>query len=170
MSLLSEQIADSVSCPVSAALVHGLAVEELRDGLGHRDRPLEVEEMPDAGDRAFLDVGHPGAQELGDFHPERRCVAAKDRERRLADSGGFRVAELPLGESRQLDLEEGLGVLDSLGHHARDAGLEQRPAIVPPHATHGGEEHGERLLVLAGGVRVEHRGCLLQEGLTGRNR
>src|SRR5687768_6987874 len=50
--------------------------QELRQHLSDRLGTLDLQEMADPVDRAFLDVRERGAQELGDLHPQRPGVRA----------------------------------------------------------------------------------------------
>ena len=82
-----------------------------------------------------------------------------------ADSG----VERPAGQGRQLDAEEGVGVLQGVGHGAGNARLDQGLAGLPVEAAHGGHEDRQRLLVLAGGVGLEGGPRLLEKRLGPRH-
>ena len=71
--------------------------EEVGDCLGDGRGTLDVQEVPDAVDRALLDVGDRVAEELGDVYPQRRGVAAEHGEHRLADGRRVVGVESPLG-------------------------------------------------------------------------
>ena len=72
--------------------------------------------------------GSADAEELGRLHPYRLGVGAQHRQDGLADGGCLFAAEHPLGEGGQLDSEEGVRVLDGLGHGAWETLVEQRSA------------------------------------------
>jgi hypothetical protein len=76
----------------------------------------------------------------------------------------------PLGQGRQLDAEEGVGVLDRLRHRAGHTVFEHGSARCPVQAAHGTHEDGQRSLVVTASVRLERRPGLLEEGFAARHR
>ena len=147
-----------------------MASEEVCDCLGDGLGTLDVQQVPDPVDGSLLDVGDRVAEELGDVDPQRRGVAAKHGQHRLANGRRVLGAEGPLGERGQLDAEDRVGILDRLGNGSGDALIEQLPAPRPLEAAHGTEEHGEGALVIPTGVGLEHRGRRSEKRLTAGHR
>ena len=85
------------------------------------------------------------------------------------DSAGWEMAAADRasndhsGQGGQLDAEEGVGVLECVCHRAGDTLLDHGPAGLPVEAAHGGHEDRQRLLVVAGGVRLEGGPRLLEK-------
>ncbi|MFI6000067.1 hypothetical protein ACIA98_06570 [Streptomyces sp. NPDC051366] len=92
----------------------GVTFEEPGHGFGDRPGLLDVKEVAHAFGDVLLDLGHVRAEELGDFDPQRPGVAAEHGQHRPADRRGLIRAEAPLGQGRELDPEERVGVLDRL--------------------------------------------------------
>ena len=118
----------------------------------------------------LLDVRERRAEELVDLEPQRLSLGTEDGESGLPDRRRLLGRERPLGEGRQLDAEEGVGVGECLSDRVGDALFEQRAARGPVEAADGAHEHRQRARMVAAGVGVEGRRCLPEERLPARQR
>jgi hypothetical protein len=64
-----------------------MAAQEVGHGFGHRPGLLDVQEVTDAVDRAFLDLPERGTEEVGDLHPQRLGLGAQHGQDGLMDGG-----------------------------------------------------------------------------------
>ena len=121
-------------------------------------------------DRALLDLWQRGAEELGRFHPHRLRVRAQQRQHRLADGGCLLPTEHPIGDGGQLDSEEGVSVLDGMGHGAGETLVEHRSARGPVDTADEAQEDGQGGLVITVRVGLERGTGLLEERLRAGHR
>src|SRR5688500_13072340 len=103
--------------------------------------------MTDVIDGEFLDVWKPGTKQARNLNPE-----------------------LPRAQSRQLDAEKGVRILDRLRYRPRETSFEHGSAICPVESADGAQADGPRFLVLAVSVRFECRAGLPEERLAAGHR